>query len=541
MIYKKKTILISGGSDIGKALSKNFSKQHKIISTYNSSLPKRGEANIEHLKLNIKNLNEIDKFVKHKSLNNWENLIILPATQLPIGLANEVAPEEWVESININFTNQIYLLLKLLPKRSKKKIKRVILWSGTGSNNAPKYYSAYTVSKIALTKITEIFDAELDDCIFSVIGPGWVKTKIHKETLRNKVYSRENYFNTKHHFKYNIFNSIKSVTDCVQAIMKLPKSSVGGRNISVQFDNWRNEEFNNFLKSDPNIYKLRRDFNSFSDNDMNFSLDSMLEFFHNNKKLQNPKSLIYQNFKKILKVKIQRNFFKSKISFLGINITFPYIEMGNINSTHLFGIDELFLFKFYEKNKRKYKKVCDIGANIGLHSIILNKLGYDVTSFEPDPRHASIARKNFKLNKCKINLINKAVSNKSGQFTFTRILGNTTGSFLGNKKTNAYGKLKKFKVDVENGKKIAGKFNLYKIDAEGSEIDILKCFKKNDLKKSDFVMEISTEKNAIELWKNFNFLKIFSQKNSWKRVTKLEHIPTSHLEGSIIIGENIKW
>lgn len=541
MAIKKKTILISGSSDIGLELSKKFLKNNNIISTYNTSIPKFRNAKIKFLKLDIKNLIEIDNFSKQKVLNNWENLIILPATQLPIGLADEVAPKEWLDSININFTNQIYLLLKLLPKRAKKKIKRIILWSGTGSNNAPKYYSAYTVSKIALTKITEIFDNELDDCIFSVIGPGWVKTKIHKETLKNKVRSRENYFNTQHHFKYNIFNSIKSVTDCVQAVLKSPKTAVGGRNISVQYDNWRSKEFNNFLKSDSNIYKLRRDFNNFQDDDIKFSLDSMLDFFYKNKELQNPESLIYKNFKKLLKIKIQKTFFERKINFLGINFLFPYTKMGNINSTHLFGIDELFLFKFYEKNKNKYNSVCDIGANIGLHSIILSKLGYDVTSFEPDPRHFAIAKKHFKLNKCKINLINKAVSNSSRQSIFTRIEGNTTGSFLGNKKIGAYGKLKKFKVSVENGKKIAGKFDLYKIDAEGSEIDILKCFKKTDLKKSDFVMEISTKKNANELWKNFKNLKIYSQKNSWKRVSKLDHIPTSHHEGSIIISESINW
>ena len=260
MFHNNKTIIVSGSSGIGSAISKKIPLNNKIISTYNNSVPKFKRNNIMFLKLNIENINEIDEFVKNKALNNWDNLIILPATQLPIGLPDEVDPKKWANSININFTNQIYLLLKLLAKRSKKKIKRIILWSGTGSNNAPKYYSAYTVSKIALTKITEIFDAELNDCILSVIGPGWVKTKIHNETLRNKIYSRENYFNTKYHLKNNIFNSIKSVTDCVLAIMKLPKESIGGRNISVQFDNWRSKKFNDFLKSDINIYKLRRDF-----------------------------------------------------------------------------------------------------------------------------------------------------------------------------------------------------------------------------------------------------------------------------------------
>ena len=35
------------------------------------------------------------------------------------------------------------------------------------------------------------------------------------------------------------------------------------------------------------------------------------------------------------------------------NVTFslPYYDMGNINTTHLFGIDELIILSFYLKNK----------------------------------------------------------------------------------------------------------------------------------------------------------------------------------------------
>lgn len=541
MFHNNKTIIISGSSDIGTAISKKFPLNNKIISTYNNSVPKLKRKNIMHLKLNIENINEIDKFAQSKALNNWVNLIMLPASQLPIGLAEEVDEKEWLNSINLNFSNQIYLLLKLLKKRSINGYKRIILWSGTGSNNAPKYYSAYTVSKIAITKITELFDAELSDCIISVVGPGWVKTKIHNETLKNKLKARENYHTTKYHLKKNIFNSMNSVVKCVFTLMKMSKEAVGGRNFSVQYDKWSNNEFENFLKSDSNIYKLRRDFNNFNENDLAFSLDNLLDFFYFNKKMQNPKSSVYQTFKKILKIKIQKKFFKKNVKLLGLNFKFPYIEMGNINSTHLFGIDELFLFKFYQRNKNKYKRVCDIGCNIGLHSLILSKLGYQVQSYEPDPNHQKIAKNIFKKNNIKVNLIGKAVSNKSGTALFTRILGNTTGSFIGNKKKDAYGKLKKFKVKMEDAKNLSGKFDLYKIDAEGSEIDILKSFTLKDLNKSDFVMEISTKENAKELWRSFRNLKIYSQKNSWKRITKLEHVPTSHLEGSIIISNKKNW
>jgi len=46
------------------------------------------------------------------------------------------------------------------------------LCAGTGSNSAPKYYSAYTISKIAQTKMTELLDKEFDDIKVSIIGPG---------------------------------------------------------------------------------------------------------------------------------------------------------------------------------------------------------------------------------------------------------------------------------------------------------------------------------------------------------------------------------
>ena len=68
-------------------------------------------------------------------------------------------------------------------------------------------------------------------------------------------------------------------------------------------------------------------------------------------------------------------------------IALPYFRMGNIDSVNLFDIDELIIFAFYRKNAKRYRRALDIGANIGLHSIVMGKLGMSVTSYEPDPVH----------------------------------------------------------------------------------------------------------------------------------------------------------
>ena len=135
-----------------------------------------------------------------------------------------------------------------------------MLWAAGGINNAPKYYSAYIISKVAQVKMTELLDKEFDDIKVSIIGPGWVKTKIHKQTLKAKKFAREHYKTTIERFKKNKFNSMTDVVDCFNKIVGLKKETVGGRNFSIQFDEWRKKTLVEVLNADENMYKLRRDF-----------------------------------------------------------------------------------------------------------------------------------------------------------------------------------------------------------------------------------------------------------------------------------------
>ena len=82
------------------------------------------------------------------------------------------------------------------------------------------------------------------------------------------------------------------------------------------------------------------------------------------------------------------------------------------------------------------------------------------------------------------------------------------------------------------------KFDLLKIDAEGSEIDILSVLEKEDFKKMDVVMEISTLANRKKLWtlKNKFKFNIYTQKKSWQKAINISCLPTSHREGSVFLS-----
>lgn len=219
-------------------------------------------------------------------------------------------------------------------------------------------------------------------------------------------------------------------------------------------------------------------------------------------------------------------------------LTFPYHSMGTIDSLNLFDIDELIMLSFYWQNRSRYKKVLDIGANLGLHSIILSKCGYEVTCYEPDPVHFEILKNNVTLNSIlKIQCNNMAVASENGETEFVRVLGNTTGSHIVGAKLNPYGKLEKISVKTKSFKSILSGCDLVKMDVEGYEKVLVCTTDKNDWKNMDGVLSVHDKENAIVLFEHFKRLgiKLFAQKSGWNPVLKFEDMPMTHYEGSLFV------
>jgi len=226
-------------------------------------------------------------------------------------------------------------------------------------------------------------------------------------------------------------------------------------------------------------------------------------------------------------------------------INFPYQQFGSIDSLDLFGLDELIIFSYYLVNKRKYKKTYDIGANIGVHSIIMSLCGWDVTCIEPDPVHMGILKSNLALNKAtSVTPLEAAVSNEAGELEFVRVVGNTTSSHLSGAK-QPYGDLVKFPVKVLAIKDIMSSADFIKMDVEGVEKEIILATDKNDWNGTDMMLEIGTEANAVAIFEHLQSIGVnsFSQKNGWALVNGLGDVPTSYKEGSIFISvmDKMNW
>lgn len=217
----------------------------------------------------------------------------------------------------------------------------------------------------------------------------------------------------------------------------------------------------------------------------------------------------------------------------------PKTSFGNVSSDDLFGPLDQEVFDFYEANKTRYKNALDIGANIGVHSILMARQGWEVIAFEPDPIHYEKITENIDLNigeeDWNIQILRGAVSDRKGKSIFVRVLGNTTGSHLKGDK-QPYGKLEEFAVEVMDCRPLFSWADFAKIDCEGHEARILLTTTKKT--RCDFMVEIGSKENADAIYDHFKKLGIpmWAQANKWKKIRAFCDVPTHHIQGHLFIG-----
>ncbi|RJQ11485.1 MAG: FkbM family methyltransferase [Dehalococcoidia bacterium] len=225
-------------------------------------------------------------------------------------------------------------------------------------------------------------------------------------------------------------------------------------------------------------------------------------------------------------------------------VRLPYRQMGAISSVNLFGVDELIMFDLYRTRRGVYRRVADLGANIGLHSIVLSRCGYEVRSYEPDPQHAAVLRANLAMNACTADVVEAAVSTRSDPVEFVRILGNTTGSHITGSKPNPYGDLERFMVPAIDARDVFAWADFVKMDVEGHEATIVQHTTRTDWAGTDAVMEVGTRENAEAIYRHLSSLGVsmYPQRLGWLRAESASDLPAGWRDGSLFVSaERLPW
>ena len=261
---KQKILLFGSTSEICKDLIPKFESRgndiyrfHRSTSNYFNSRDNMHRK--KHITLSNKTNIKTQKF--DKIFQGWDIAIFFYGDFGEIGKFHKVKYEKWEKSFESNLFIVTKILHRLLFHSNSKKTKSVITFSGSGTNGPADNYSAYTIGKIALIKLTELIDSEYNDVKIATLGPGWYDSKLHSKTLNHKKMSGENYKKTVDNIKITNNKEISDkIYEFIDWFISSKKELVSGRNFSLIHDAWNNKNLNKKL-IDKNIYKLRRNNN----------------------------------------------------------------------------------------------------------------------------------------------------------------------------------------------------------------------------------------------------------------------------------------
>lgn len=187
----------------------------------------------------------------------WDLLISAIGTMKPIGRFFDLGFDDWQRSIDTNFLLQLRLLHRFWPHRRVNAPVDIMFMAGGGTNGPFRNYSAYCVSKIALIKMCELIHDEEPDANCFIIGPGYVNTKIHRQTLDAGECAGDNLRKTQE-FLETLGTPMDDIYTHMRWCVEQGRQVAGGRNFSTVHDPWRTMNLQVRLRRDEHMYRLRR-------------------------------------------------------------------------------------------------------------------------------------------------------------------------------------------------------------------------------------------------------------------------------------------
>jgi len=258
--------ILSVSSDIGEQLALDYlSRGLRVAGTYRHSLPAslRDRNDFAGLCCDVTSPEcaaQISGFLQTRHFR-WDIFISCVGQLAPVGTFFSTDFEDWAISVETNSVAQLRALHAAHPFRRTDRTCHVVFFAGGGTNNPFRSYSAYCLGKIALIKMCELLDDENPDLNVFIVGTGWVRTKIHEQTLAAGPRAGTSYEKTRQFIdQQERGTEHRDIAAMIRWGVAQGRAVAGGRNFSVVHDGWAEAgpELAAKLRTDPDKFKLRR-------------------------------------------------------------------------------------------------------------------------------------------------------------------------------------------------------------------------------------------------------------------------------------------
>jgi len=258
--------ILSVSSDIGERLAlDHLAGGARVAGTYRRQLPASlaGHERFAGLRCDVtarESARDIAAFLQAHDFQ-WDLFISCVGLLDPVGPFFKHDFEAWAQSVEANSVGQLRALHAAHAFRRPGQVNHVVFFAGGGTNNPFRSYSAYCLGKIALIKMCELLDDENPDLNVFIVGTGWVRTKIHAQTLAAGARAGDSYERTRQFIDQDTPGTDHTaIAAMIRWGVAQGRTVAGGRNFSVVHDPWAEagSGLAAALQADPDKFKLRR-------------------------------------------------------------------------------------------------------------------------------------------------------------------------------------------------------------------------------------------------------------------------------------------
>lgn len=179
----------------------------------------------------------------------------------PMGRADEVDWDEWMDAIAINLFGTVLCCRAVLPIMRAQNRGKIILLSGGGATQPLPRFSAYAASKAAVVRFAETLALESADAGIEVnsVAPGALNTQLLDQVLAaGPERVGDDFYKRALQQRDSGGTPLETPSELVAFLASAASDGLNGRLISAVWDDWRRLPDNRERLASSDVYTLRR-------------------------------------------------------------------------------------------------------------------------------------------------------------------------------------------------------------------------------------------------------------------------------------------